>query len=602
MTGDDSTRPRGQALRVAGAQLENVVGDIEGNCRRIREAMEWAEGEGADVLVLPELALTGYPLEDLALRPEFVDAALSALRELASHSGRTTTVVGTIDAVRPRRARDSRPRGVAIAAALLCNGEVRGTYQKVLLPNYEVFDEARNFAAGLRPGALWRIGGTIAGVCICEDLWSGDGPPEAQAAGGAQVLLVPNASPFHRGKPEGRRALAASVARRNGLPVLYVNCVGGQDEFVFDGGSIVIGADGETLFRASQFDPDRFCLDLRLARARPLRTRPGVVHARVAAPRPPDPPPPSPPQADELTQIWRALVVGTGDFARRNGAHAVVLGLSGGIDSAVTAAVAADALGPGNVLGVSMPAPDSPPVEAQNARRVAADLGIDFALVEIGPVMDAMAVSLDSVLHEVPTERTQEELRARARGALLLAMADERGRLLLATGNKSELSVGSAVLYGDMAGGFAPIRDCPKTLLYPLARFRNLAGPAIPDAVLDRPPSALRQEWLGLPPYEVLDPIVERYVERGEGPETIVAAGFDRATVRGVLQLLDDAEYERRQAPPGVKISARSYGKDRRMPIANAWRPFVAEETELSEVEDPKEDDRIVPVITPPPG
>jgi len=277
----------------------------------------------------------------------------------------------------------------------------------------------------------------------------------------------------------------------------------------------------------------------------------------------------------------------------------VVLGLSGGIDSAVTAAIAADALGPANVLGVSMPAPGSPPVEAENARRVASDLGIDFALVELGAVMDAMASSLDSVLDEGPTERTQEELRARARGALLLAMADERGRLLLATGNKSELSVGSAVLYGDMAGGFAPIRDCPKTLLYPLARHRNLAGPAIPDAVLDRPPSALRQEWLGLPPYEVLDPIVERYVERGEGPETIVAAGFDRALVRGVLQLIDDAEFERRQAPPGVKISARSYGKDRRMPIANAWRPFVAEETELSEVEDPAEDDRIVPVVTP---
>jgi len=581
MTEGDSSRAHGQALRVAGAQLENVVGDLEGNRRRILEAMRWAEGEGADVLVLPELALTGYPLEDLALRPEFVDAAMAALAELARESGRTPTVVGTLDAVRPRRGRDSRPRSVAIAAALLCDRELRGTYHKVLLPNYELFDEARNFAGGTRPSALWRMGGAIVGVSICEDLWSGHGPPEAQAAGGAQVLLVPNASHFHRDKPEGRRTLAATVARRNGVPVVYVNCVGGQDELVFDGGSIVVDAQGDVLYRAPQFEPARFCLDVPLARARPLRSRPGVVHARVGPPRRPEPPPPSPPQADDLTQIWQALVVGTRDFTHRNGAHAAVLGLSGGIDSAITAAVAADALGPENVLGVSMPAPGSPAVEVTNARRLASDLGIEFELIDIAPVMATLDGGLGGALEQRLTDRAEEELRARARGAILLAIGDELGRMLLATGNKSELSVGSAVLYGDMAGGFAPIRDCPKTLLYPLARHRNRLGPAIPETVIERPPSALRQEWLDLPPYEVLDPIVERYVEKGQGPEAIVAAGFDRATVRGVLQLIDDAEFERRQAPPGVKITARAYGKDRRMPIANAWRPFVEEETEL---------------------
>ncbi|HEV2772095.1 MAG TPA: NAD+ synthase [Thermoleophilaceae bacterium] len=581
MTDTDPTRPRAQPLRVAGAQLENVVGDIQGNYRRILDAMSWAEAEGADVLVLPELALTGYPLDDLALRPEFVDSALSALSELARRSGRTTTVVGTIDAVRPRRGRDSRPRGVAIAAGLLCGGELRGMYHKVLLPNYEVFDEARNFAAGRRPGALWRIGGTVAGVSICEDLWSGDGPPEAQAAGGAQILLVPNASPFHRGKVEGRRSLAAAVARRNGVPVVYVNCVGGQDELVFDGGSIVVDGDGGVLFRAVQFEPARFCLDVPIARPRPLGSRPSVVHARVGAPRVPDPPPPSPPQAAELAQVWQALVLGTRDFTHRNGAGAAVLGLSGGMDSAVTAAVAADALGPENVLGVSMPSPGTPDVEVANARRLAADLGIAFQILDVAPVLAALTGGLATVLDDTLTERSEEELHARSRGAMLLAIADELGRILLATGNKSELSVGSAVLYGDMAGGFAPIRDCPKTLLYELARHRNARGRVVPEAVLERPPTALHQEWLDLPPYEVLDPIVERYVEAGASPEGIIAAGFDRATVRGVLQLIDDAEFERRQAPPGVKITARAFGKDRRMPIANAWRPFAAEEEEL---------------------
>ena len=581
MSDTEPTRSRAQPLRVAGAQLDNVVGDIQGNTRRILEAMSWAEAQDADVLVLPELALTGYPLDDLALRPDFVDSALSALSELARHSGRTTTVVGTIDAVRPRRGRDSRPRGVSIAAALLCDGELRGMYHKVLLPNYEVFDEARNFAAGRRPGALWRIGATVAGVSICEDLWSGDGPPEAQAAGGAQILLVPNASPFHRGKAEGRRSLAAAVARRNGVPVVYVNCVGGQDELVFDGGSIVVDGGGDVLFRAAQFEPARFCLDVPLARPRPLRSRPRVIHARVGAPRAPEPPPASPPQADELTQVWQALVVGTRDFTHRNGAGAAVLGLSGGIDSAVTAAIAADALGAPNVLGVSMPSPGTPDVEVANARRLAGDLGIGFELVDVSPVLAALVEGLGTVLEDALTDRSEEELHARARGAMLLAIADELGRILLATGNKSELSVGSAVLYGDMAGGFAPIRDCPKTLVYELARHRNRRGRAIPEGILERPPTALHQEWLDLPPYEILDPIVERYVEEGAAPEGIIAAGFDRATVRGVLQLIDDAEFERRQAPPGVKITARAFGKDRRMPIANAWRPFAPEEEEL---------------------
>ena len=568
-------------LRVAGAQLPNVVGDLDGNSRRVLEAMEWAEGEGADVLVLPELALTGYPLEDLALRPEFIAAAGDALGVLARASGRTTTVVGTVDLVAPKRSWDTRPRTVAIGAAVLCDGELRGVYHKVLLPTYEVFDEARNFAPGSEPGAVWRIGGTVAGVCVCEDLWSGDGPPEAQAAAGARILLVPNASPFHREKPEGRRSLAASVARRNGVPVVYVNCVGGQDELVFDGGSLVVDADGEVRYRAEQFRPARFCLDVPTAPPRPVTALVRTVHTRAAAERAPDPPPPAAPVPDSAEQIWDALVLGTRDFARRNGSSAAVLGLSGGIDSAVTAAVAADALGPANVLGLFMPAPGATERDLQDAREVAEALEVGFEVIPMETVMAALGSLLAPVLEGRPSSETRNDLLARMRGAMLLAVSDELGHLALATGNKTELSIGSAALFGDMAGQFAPLKDCPKTLLYILAGRRNLQGTAIPERVLERTPSALLGEDNSLPPYEELDPIVERYVERGESLEDMVAAGFDPTVIRGVLQLIDDAEQKRRQTPPGVKITTRAFGKDRQMPITNAWRPYAVEGSEL---------------------
>ena len=429
---------------------------------------------------------------------------------------------------------------------------------------------------------MWRIGATVAGVCICEDLWSGDGPPEAQAAAGAQVLLVPNASPFHREKPAGRRMLAASVARRNGVPVVYVNCVGGQDELVFDGGSLVVDAAGEVLYRSPQFRPDTFCLDLELADRGGLAVGARTVHARVAPARAPAPHPPLAPQADEATQVWDALVLATRDFARRNGAQAAVLGLSGGIDSSVTAAVAADALGPENVLALAMPAPGTPEGDRAGAHVLAENLGIGFETIAMDEVMGALGGVLAPVLEGRPTGGTRHDLLARMRGAVLLAVSDELGHVALATGNKTELSIGSAALYGDMAGVFAPLKDCPKTLLYRLARHRNALAPAIPEATLERTPSALWSDEVTLPPYGELDEIVERYVERAEGLEDIVAAGFDSAVVRGVLQLIDDSEQKRRQTPPGVKITARAFGKDRRMPITNAWRPFADESEELA--------------------
>ncbi len=421
----------------------------------------------------------------------------------------------------------------------------------------------------------------MVGVLVCEDMWSSDGPPEAQAAAGAQVLLTLNASPFHRGKPDGRRGLASAVARRNGVPVVYVNCVGGHDELAFDGDSLVVDPDGEVIYRAAQFEPEHFWVDLQLGPARPaLAAR--TVHTRAYRPRAPRPATASRPRLSEPAQIWRALVVGLRDFAAQSGSRSAVLGLSGGIDSAICAAIAVDALGPANVLGVAMPGPASSSAELSNARRLAANLGMAFEVIDVHGALSALSAGVGAALGFAPAARTDAELLARARTDILMAVSDERGDLVLATGNKSELSIGSATLYGDMAGDFAPIKDCPKTLLYTLAEHRNWIAPVIPAEIIARTPSAQLGGEAGLPPYAELDPIVERYVERVEGLAEITAAGFDPVVVRGVLQLVDDAEFKRRQTPPGTKITARAFGQDRRMPISNAWRPFRREQIEVA--------------------
>ncbi len=588
-------------LRVAAVQCSNVVGDLNGNAERILDGMRWAESEGADVVVFPELALTGYPLMDLALRNEFVDAALAALFSIAEQSGSTPAVIGTIDRVPPRRSWDTRIRDVAISAAVVCDGELRGMYHKTLLPNYEVFNEARNFAPGNMPDKLWRIGDAVAGIVICEDAWSGDGPPELQAAAGARILLVPNASPFHLEKPDGRQELAAQVAKRTGTPFVYVNSVGGQDELVFDGGSLIVDANGELLYRAGQFETERFCVDVPLGPPRTVTSKPTTVHSRPRPARPVEPPPPSPPQMAGDEQVWCALVVGTRDFVRKNGASTAVLGLSGGIDAAVTAAVAAEALGPENVLGVAMPAPESPPEELELAQELARNLGIDFHVLGLGGVTASVERSLGRLLDEEPLPGAREALEARARATVLWAVADRLGHLPLATGNKSELSIGSAALGGDMSGAFAPLKDVPKTLLYQLARSRNERGHVIPDAIIERMPTVQEDDVHDLPDYEVLDPIVQRYLEGGESLDEMVADGFDPALVRGILQLVDDAEFKRRQTPPGVKVTARAFGQDLSLPLANAWRPFRADEAELvtpdAEAGPPRWSEVDIPVI-----
>lgn len=560
-------------LRVALAQLRNAVGDIEGNTGRIAEAMGWAEDAGADVLVLPELVLTGYPLGDLVLHREFVAEAEEATAELAARSGDVVTVLSTVTPVPPRRSWDSVERSVSISAVLLSGGEERGRYHKVFLPTHGAYDEGKNFAPGRHPGALWRIGDVTAGVAICEDLWSGDGPPEAQSRGGARILFAPNASPYQRGKAEGRRELTRRVARRNGMPIVYANLVGGHDELVFDGGSLIVDAEGELCHRGASFDEDRLLVDVPLGPARPVAGDVTTVHTRPRPDRPPLPAPEPAEADDDLGTVWRALVTGTRDFARKNGFRRAVVGLSGGLDAALTAAVAAEALGPEQVLGVAMPAEDTDDRELVDARQVAETLGIRFACRPLGPALRAAEVVLGDGEQADLSGPTASAAEARIRAALLNALAEQDGDLVLATGNKTELSLGGAVLHGDMVGGFAPLKDCTKTLLYELARHHDQRGSTVvPTSVIEKQTTAQQDAAGDLPPYRVLDTIVERYVQFGEGVEDLIREGLDSGLVVDLLRRIDAAEFKRRQVPPGVRISAQAFGTDLRMPISNGWR------------------------------
>jgi NAD+ synthase (glutamine-hydrolysing) len=550
-------------IRVAGAQLNLVVGDLTGNEKRIAETMDWAEGQDADVLLLPELAVTGYPPEDLVLRPSFVDAGIEIVRRLGRRSGRVTTVVGFVDHASPadRAAADAGERRVANAAAVLADGEVRGIYHKVLLPNYGVFDEDRYFVPGTDPDRTWAVAGLPVGVSICEDIWLPDGPPAQQARAGAKVLLNINASPFHRGKADDREVMLGAHARAAGAPVIYLNLVGGQDELVFDGASVVIAADGTVIHRSPQFAEDTFVLDVPLAGE-------SATEGTIA------------PLLEPTAEIYAALVTGLGDYVRKNGFSSVVLGLSGGIDSALTAVIAADALGPENVWGLSMPSRYSSQHSIEDARALAENRGIRFDLVPIDDVFAAYLKTLAPLFAGTDPDVTEENLQARIRGAIWMAVSNKYGPMVVATGNKSEMAVGYATLYGDMVGGYAVLKDVMKTVVYDLARWRNRDREVIPQNTIDKPPSAeLRpnqKDSDSLPPYEVLDGILDRYIEDDMGLTEIVADGFDPDLVERVLRMVDLSEYKRRQSAPGVKITVKAFGKDRRLPITNRFRePYV---------------------------
>jgi NAD+ synthase (glutamine-hydrolysing) len=532
------------------------VGDIAGNEHRIAETMAWADGERADILLLPELAINGYPPEDLVLRPDFVSDGLAALDRLAAQSSSTTVVVGFVDRAQgpSRGAADAEDRLVANAAAVLRHGKVEGIYHKVLLPNYGVFDEDRYFAVGQEPARVWDLGELKAGVSICEDIWRPDGPPRDQARAGAEVLLNINASPFHKGKAREREAMIIERARDSGVPVVYLNLVGGQDELVFDGCSLAVAADGTIVHRSPQFEEDNFLVDLPLAGETAI---PGSITEHLGVEE----------------EVYRALETGLGDYVRKNGFEQVVIGLSGGIDSALTAVIAADTLGPEAVWGVAMPSRFSSQHSIDDARSLAQNLGIKFDLLAIDGVYSSYLDALEPVFAGTDFGIAEENLQARTRGAMLMAISNKHGPMVVATGNKSEMAAGYATLYGDMVGGYAVLKDVFKTLVYDLARWRNKDGDVIPQSTIDKPPSAeLRpnqKDSDSLPPYEILDEILALYVESDQGVAEIVERGFDSDLVRRVAGMVDRNEYKRRQAAPGVKITVKAFGKDRRLPITN---------------------------------
>ena len=576
-----------RTIRVAGAQINLRVGDLDYNEGRILEAMSRAEQQGADVLLFPELAVPGYPPEDLVMRRGFVDANLEALQRLASAAGNAVSVVGFID--RAPGGGGAAPRRAANAAALLHRGRVRGVYRKVLLPNYGVFDEERYFAPGADPGAVWGVGGAAAGVSICEDIWSPGGPPSRQAAAGAQILLNINGSPYQAGKEEVRFRHIRRAAADSGAPVVYLNLVGGQDELVFDGGSTVLDGGGGLLYRAPSFEEEVFAVDIEIGGRGPAGPAgsasgsSGVAAAPFTAvrsrplSRPSERLAPAPhPSLESLEAVYRALVLGLRDYVFKNGFSKAVVGLSGGVDSALTAVIAADALGPEAVRGVTMPSGFSSEGSVRDSEELARRLGIRFDQMPISGLFAEHRAALQGLFEGTEFGVAEENLQPRIRGALLMAVSNKFGEMVIATGNKSEAAVGYATLYGDMAGGYAVLKDVFKTKVYELAEWRNRRSPVIPEEIISKPPSAeLRPGQLdtdSLPPYDLLDPILAAYIEDDRSVDDIVDSGWDRDTVIKVAAMVDRNEYKRRQAPPGVKITAKAFGRDRRLPITNGWR------------------------------
>jgi len=536
-------------LRIVMAQQNFLVGDIHANASQILQACVRARDEmGADAIVFPELALTGYPPEDLLFRPHFTEHVDVAVQRLRQDITGITAIIGY-----PLQQQD----GLCNAAGVFQDGSI-ALYRKQHLPNYSVFDEQRYFRPGAEP-CIVKIRDVPTGITICEDIWE-PGPARQAAAAGARLLININASPFQAGKRAAREQLLALRTQQAGLPIMYVNLVGGQDELVFDGGSFVVNREGRVTQRAPACESGLYPVDFRVDEdVTPL--------AGVCIPLQPD-----------VEAVYQALVLGVRDYISKNHFDGAVLGLSGGVDSALTLALAVDAIGAERVEAVMMPSRYTADMSLEDARAEAETLAVSYHVIPIEAPFSSFLEVLEDTFAGLETDTTEENIQARCRGVILMAISNKKGKILLTTGNKSEMSVGYATLYGDMAGGFAPLKDVPKLLVYQLCEYRNSLGAIIPQRVLERPPSAElapdQRDEDSLPPYEVLDPLLERYIERDESIEQIIAAGFDAAVARRVAKLVERNEYKRRQAPPGVKITQRAFGRDRRYPITSGYQNF----------------------------
>ena len=573
------------SIRVGIAQINSTVGDLSGNTRKIMESIDQAKSLGVDLLTFPELAITGYPPEDLLFKPQFIRQNKECLDKIIEHSSDIAVVVGFVDS----------DGDIHNSAAVLCDKKLVGVYHKFYLPNYGVFDENRYFQAG-RECPVFIIYGIGIGITICEDMWYEAGPAIVQAYAGARVLLNISASPYHAGKGLFRESMLATRASDSVAIVVHNNLVGGQDELVFDGNSLIINEKGELIARGKQFEEDFVVADLdvesvfrsQLHDPRRRKETPWVrekleeaTKIEVSSEYPAIARPPLPPRRverlDELAEIYQALVLGTRDYVRKNGFEKVVIGLSGGIDSSLVAAIATDALGADNVIGVSMPSRYSSPGSKSDAEALARNLGIEFKVIPIGKAFSSYLETLAEPFKDTQPDVTEENIQARVRGNILFALSNKFGWLVLACSNKSETATGYTTLYGDMAGGFIPLKDVPKTMVLDLARYKNRqAGKeVIPSAVLTKAPSAeLRPDQKDtdtLPPYDILDPILKAYVEDDLPINQIIAMGFDRDIVTRVARLVDRSEYKRRQAAPGIKITPRDFGRDRRLPITNRF-------------------------------
>ncbi len=568
-------------VRVALAQINPVVGDLDGNTRKIVSYIKKAGKLKADIVVFPELAITGYPPEDLLLKPQFIKDNIKALNKAMAVTRGITAVIGFVDG-------DSGT--LYNSAAIVSNGKLLDVYHKNQLPNYGVFDEYRYFQTGKRY-PVYKLGGITFGINICEDMWFDDGPAKVQVMSGADLIININASPYHLGKASFRKKMVYSRVSKNKVAIVYINMIGGQDELIFDGGSFVVDSTGKTLVSAKQFAEELVTVDIEINSSRKKagsklsavrRKKVDKINVPLGLVKGPKPSVRRKKQAviTETEEIYSALLLGTRDYVRKNGFKGVVIGLSGGVDSALVAAIAVDALGRENVHGLFMPSVYTSKESREDVDSLAERLGIKSISIPINRIFTSYLKTLDGYFNKTKTDTTEENLQARIRGNILMAFSNKFGWLVLATGNKSEMSVGYATLYGDMAGGFAVIKDVPKIMVYELCKWRNMkeGKDLIPERILWKEPTAElkpdQRDVDTLPPYPVLDPILKAYVEDDKSFDKIMKMGCDLECAQNVIRMIDRSEYKRRQAPPGIKITARAFGKDRRFPITNRYKSY----------------------------